>query len=147
MLYTFGINYFWFNRILFVMSSVLWRCNKCNTTFYPQDDEYRCPKCSSNNTVPIDNRYEKSIRMKRNVPDKELFCPKCSTKMVEGYIIEPNSPITLTTLFSNLFWSRHADGRITSRIFLHTYACPSCGYTETYLADTKQLQNKLQSPP
>ena len=139
----FGINYFWFHRILSVMSSVPWRCNECNTTFYPQNDDYRCPKCLSNNTVPIDRKYETASESNKKVPDREVFCPKCETKMVEGYIVEPNSPFSLTTLFANLFWSRHVDGRITSRIFLHTYACPSCGYTETYLADPEQLQKKL----
>lgn len=128
------------------MSSTQWRCIQCNTIFQPKNNEYKCPKCSSDATLPMNKKYKTTLEEKKNIPDKEVFCPKCDTKMIEGYMIEPDSPLSLLTLGANLHWSRYIDGRITSRIFLCTYACPSCGYTETYLVAPEELK-KLQNHP
>jgi predicted nucleic-acid-binding Zn-ribbon protein len=95
----------------------------------------------------MDKKYKTHFEQKNEIPDKEVYCPKCETKMIEGYIIEPDTPLTILTLFQHLYWSPYVDGRITSRIMLNTFACPNCGYTETYLYEPKQLQKKVKNLP
>jgi hypothetical protein len=53
--------------------------------------------------------------------------------MRAGYVVERESPMSLWTYGSGIYWTPDEGGTIGNRIAMKAYACPQCGYIEHYI--------------
>ena len=129
------------------MSVKPWKCKSCNLYFIPNKPDFKCPKCRFQNTVPARDYDPEKHEVWSHHLGTEKNCPKCSTTMLNGFLVERNSPLQGLTLGEGIYWSHDETGVIGSRIGLVAYACPECGYVETYLrrmGGIKKLKNKTK---
>ena len=63
----------------------------------------------------------------------ERNCPRCGTVMRVGFIVEKDSPLSLWTIGSGIYWTPGEAGMIGERVGVKAYACPQCGYIEHYV--------------
>lgn len=59
-------------------------------------------------------------------------CPKCGSIMRAGFVVEKDSPLSLFTAGSGIYWTPFEGGVMGQRVGLKAYACPACGYIEHY---------------
>ncbi len=74
-------------------------------------------------------------------------CPKCSTIMRAGFIIERESPLSLWTYGSGVYWTPDEGGTIGNRIAVKAYACPQCGYIEHYIRYLEKDKATVERAP
>jgi predicted RNA-binding Zn-ribbon protein involved in translation (DUF1610 family) len=95
-----------------------------------------CPKCGANlkDPQPGPSSGEKS-------------CPRCGTVMRVGFIVEKDSPLSLWTLGSGIYWTPGEAGVMGERVGVKAYACPQCGYIEHYVRYLDKDRNTILSAP
>jgi predicted RNA-binding Zn-ribbon protein involved in translation (DUF1610 family) len=104
-------------------------CRKCG--FELTEDSNFCPMCSAN----LKTQEQQNV-------SAEKKCPKCGTVMRVGFIVEKDSPLSLMTLASGIYWTPGEAGVMGERVGLKAYACPQCGYIEHYV---RNLGNDRQT--
>jgi hypothetical protein len=53
--------------------------------------------------------------------------------MHAGFIVERESPLSLYTFGSGIYWTPDEGGPIGGRLAMKAYAFPQCGYIEHYI--------------
>jgi predicted RNA-binding Zn-ribbon protein involved in translation (DUF1610 family) len=122
-----------------------WICKACSATYTPDPPNFSCPECGSGNTIPKD--YEPPEPLPTKVAEPEKQCPECGTYMHYGYVVEADSPFSLTTIGEGVYWSPGMGGMIWERLPLKAYACPGCGKIELYARNLKELRALIERAP
>ena len=94
-------------------------CKNCGAQ--NDDAAFFCFKCGAN------------IKQPQPSPAGVGNCPKCGSAMHAGFIVERESPLSLYTYGSGVYWTPDEGGPIGGRVALKAYACPQCGYIEHYV--------------
>ena len=64
-----------------------------------------------------------------------------------GFIVERESPLSLWTYGSGVYWTPGEAGMIGERVAVKAYACPECGYIEHYIRYLDRDKNTILSAP
>jgi len=109
-------------------------CQKCGYEL-PEGTNY-CPNCGSSTQVsqPLRSSEEKN-------------CPKCGAVMRAGFIVERDSPLSLWTYGSGIYWAPGEAGVMGERVAVKAYACPQCGCIEQYVRYLEKDRNMILSAP
>jgi hypothetical protein len=67
--------------------------------------------------------------------------------MRAGYIVEKESPLTLWTYGSGIYWTPGEGGVIGERVAVKAFACPQCGYIEYYIRNLEKDKAIISSAP
>ena len=127
------------------MSVKPWKCNNCNLYFLPNKPDYKCPKCRFPNTSPAKDYDPIKHELWQSHLATEKICPKCSTSMLPGFLVERNSPLQGLTLGEGVYWSHDETGVIGSRIALVAYACQECGLVESYIRRMSAIKKMVKT--
>jgi len=73
----------------------------------------------------------------------EKSCPKCGAAMRAGFIVEKDSPLSIWTLGSGIYWTPGEAGVAGERVAVKAYACPECGYIEHYVRYLDKDRNTI----
>ncbi len=104
-----------------------------------------CPVCGSKKNLTSEES-QKRTRTRETARLGKKPCPKCSTIMRRGFLVEANAPLQVTTFGEGIYWSQGEAG--TSRVALRAYACPECGYVEQYIRRLELSKEAiLKAPP
>ena len=110
------------------------KCRNCGREL-PEGSSF-CPVCGasvSSPHAPVDSEDKK--------------CPKCGTAMRAGFIVERESPLSLWTYGSGVYWTPGEAGMIGERVAVKAYACPQCGYIEHYIRYLDKDKGTILSAP
>ena len=126
-----------------------WRCKACGATYTPDPPNFSCPECGSGNTIPKDYTppEPEPTKSAEATDEPEKRCPECGSLMRCGYIVEANSPFTLTTIGEGVYWSPGEGGMLGERVSLKAYACPGCGKIEFYARRLQQERAVIERAP
>jgi len=75
----------------------------------------------------------------------ERNCPKCGSIMRPGFVVEKDSPLSLFTAGSGIYWTPGEAGVMGERVGIKAYACPECGYIEHYVRNLSRDKNTILS--
>jgi Zn-finger nucleic acid-binding protein len=109
-------------------------CQNCGHQL-PEGSNF-CPNCGANLKAP-----------QAQVGPGEKSCPRCSTVMRVGFIVEKDSPLSLWTYGSGIYWTPGEAGVMGERIGVKAYACPQCGYIEHYVRNLNRDKNTILRAP
>jgi hypothetical protein len=62
-----------------------------------------------------------------------------------GFVVEKDSPLSLFTAGSGIYWTPGEAGVMGDRVGIKAYACPECGYIEHYVRNLKRDKNTVLS--
>jgi ribosomal protein S27AE len=109
-----------------------------------------CQKCGhevteGNNFCPNCGANLKTVQSEGSSGEKD--CPRCGTVMRVGFIVEKDSPLSLWTLGSGIYWTPGEAGVMGERVGVKAYACPQCGYIEHYVRYLDRDKKTILSAP
>ena len=103
-----------------------------------------CKNCIKNANSLVRKRQDEDSQRRAGAREAQenrvVECGKCRMQMVKGFLVESNAPLQLLTIGEGLYWSSSESGFIGDRIALTAYACPSCGYVETYIRRIEEIK-------
>jgi ribosomal protein S27AE len=109
-----------------------------------------CPKCGFELTEAADFCPMCGANLKESpqgTSSGEKICPRCGTIMRAGFIVEKDSPLSLWTLGSGIYWTPREAGVMGERVAVKAYACLQCGYIEHYARYLDKDRNTILSAP
>jgi predicted RNA-binding Zn-ribbon protein involved in translation (DUF1610 family) len=99
-----------------------------------EEDSAFCPSCGA------------SLKTQRvQGSPREKNCPKCGSIMRAGFVVEKDSPLSLFTSGSGIYWTPGEAGVMGERVGIKAYACPECGYIEHYIRNLDRDRNTILS--
>ncbi len=109
-------------------------CEKCGREL-PEAARF-CPGCGAptGGSQPTTGTREKS-------------CPRCGAIMHAGFMVERDSPLSIWTYGSGVYWTPGEAGMMGERVGIKAYACPQCGYIEQYIRYLERDKNTVLSAP
>jgi len=122
----------------------IWKCKNCDIYFLPKPPVFSCPNCNSDVTAPTKDQVNESQLWREEIP-VIVNCPKCNAQMLQGFTVQSDDWGQLLTWSGGVYWSPDETGFLVNRVPLKAYACPNCGYVETYIRysrDRERLKMK-----